>query len=520
VPDSNGRDTSLDKELESLREADEKLTAQISRASFLRLVMVFLLMLLFVKGISQERDTADVTDLIARIQTIEGQTAQPKALDPITCLFGAPEWPDSNGDSNVKTLNDLGRQLYTKYNQIFQIKLSALGTETNVDLRILVVTLPVWLAFAYIYIRLLRYKHQALLAICGWHSQRIAADEISSLNRLLYTGEPRRNLYRKYPSILVQYAFWGTVLAFWAIILVTWEELKTVEASIFLISFDVVMTGAIYSFVYTRYTGRKLLRQVHETFGRELPADAFTRISQWASVAWKRRPRPSLVVGSLLVLVTLFLNTAQLSCGRAGSSRKGDTKETQAVKTVTPYRPGYELILNRADWPTAIGWLFSSLTPFENSIGRWMYSIAELLATAALGSIVAYRMRWKWIGPTVQLLSSVSMVVSLYLITNYASKHLLGLWNMWLVVWISTSLIWIAGYHPASRNRIRWLHRARAVLPVIYLPVVLASATYMGETLTRLPGLSVLYFGAHAMTVGYLSLRLAPDFKEESAGAG
>src|SRR5262249_6390656 len=155
------------------------------------------------------------------------------------------------------------------------------------------------------------------------------------------------------------------------------------------------------------------------------------RIGQWASMAWKRQPRPSLVAGSLLVLLTLFLNTAQLSCKRPGFSASGTSRKALGGEPATAYRPGYELILDRADWPTSVGWLFSDVSPFENSLGRWMYAVAELLAITALGSIIAYQMHWKWVRRAVPLFSSVSMVTSLYLVTNYASSHLLGFWNLW-----------------------------------------------------------------------------------------
>jgi hypothetical protein len=316
---------------------------------------------------------------------------------------------------------------------------------------------------------------------------------------LVLYGQPyRQNAFRRYPGALYGVGLWlVSFVLLWAVLSVNWGTLRSSDAREgFFLVLDVVALPVILSWAYTLHVARQLSRQMESTFHYRVPdpwaVSLWNRFTAWfGRSVWQTRPRVSLTAGSVLVLLTLFLSTSQVSCHDSGG-QDASRKE----------RPGYEFILARASWPPAIStFIFESVGRFENSLARWLYVCAQLLAALTLAW--SFAIIWiRRLQVAAVYLFRASGVYSLFLIADYASKHLFGLWWSWLILWLAAVLVWLAPW-PRGAMASRWRSRLRYGLTVLYSPAVLASLTYLASVAARLPGLAALYAGAHLLTIGY-----------------
>jgi hypothetical protein len=526
-----------EKDFDSARTADDKLASQISRAASLRLTALLIVTVLLIIGSVQQDTLSGPGQVVAEITALQSSriaTENQNDLNPFIVLFQKPEWSetdilqappgspsnDLDATSLVAVLNQKGEALRAKYDEVYGVRLSILGTDIRLDLRILILTLPVWLSAAYVYIQVLRYKHRALVAVLESRVGQAQSHHLTSLDLLLHGHPYQRNSFRRYPSVLYGFGFRLTcVLLVVAILTINWGTLgSTDELDWIFLVLNSFAALAILCWAYTYRVGKQLSRQVTATFHCSLPEPwviiASKHLHSWFERSlWQTRPRMPLGIGSVLVIVTLFMSTSQISCGQRQtvlrlSSYEQNHKTSKSIQGTPPQptkeRPGYELVLGTATWPPAISFLFESADHLENSLGRWLYVGAQVLAIVT----IIWSIATVWISklrPIARYLFCASGVYSLFLIADYASKHLLGLYWSWLILWSTTILIWLAPW-PQGQVAKRFRCRIRDTLALLYIPAVIASLTYLATVFTRLPGLAMLYIGVHLLTIGYMAL--------------
>ena len=539
---------SATEDFEILRAENNRIGDDIARASLIRLVLLLLVTFLFLLGMIKERNTGGTEELVQQIREAERKYnphGSPQALDPFTLLFQEPAWQqvspvssDSPSQGAPVDLNALGRTLRQKYNDLFDSKLSFVGADIHVDLRILIITLPLWLLVAYIYIHVLHYKHQALAAVCQWRFQNSPRGQLTTLDQLLFAESVSKNPYRLFPAALRNHSFWiAFVVLIFTIADITWSSLKGFDVVVWLILLNILAAAVAYSSAYCHSVGKKLARQIHETFGCPVPQDWIGKFWERSAAClgralWQKRPRFSLTLGSLLILATLFLNSAEVGCkssqGPQPSSASPNSASPATGKSPAPgseskYKPGYTLLTGEADWPTSVGFIFDDVDLRENVLGRAVYAAALAMAVSTL--ICAGMAFRSSLSPKMaSILVRVAVVISLYLITNYSSKHLLGLYKVWVIPWTLTALGWLALAQSHQPRRIEAWRRVRETVVLAFVPICFASLTYMGSVIGHLPGLTVLYVGVHLVALGWLRVAGAENphglrsFRESSDG--
>jgi hypothetical protein len=497
------------KDFELLRKTDAALDKQISSLSLIRLALFVVITFLFASAIHRRNEDA-IQKTLQDIYTTPGVTETEKPiLDPLSVYLRI-----TRGDSDNSQLNALVLNLQNQYSQIFTVKFSVLGTDLSFDLRLIIVSFPVWLSLAQIYLSILREKRRLIRYIGFELLSRAGTVEVTVIDKL--TFEQKEGPYRSYPRTLIDVSFWLTVIVLLSMMI--WiTGMKTTDEGRLYVKLGVIvaLATAFYSAAYSSLISTRLREQVLARMGSAVPPDRFGRM-WWAAnhllviLPSRVRPRLTMTLSALMLLSTLVLQTSQLSCDRVDEeTEQQPSPAAQAKPQEQPKkdvagdtRSGYQLLKGNADWPPS---LFSGLeyaaNNNENYYGRILYKLSLLLALAGL--LRAAFIRQKWTRILALPLSYVCAALSVALLCEFANPWFWGSWT-WTIV-PSLTLVFYVFARLSQRSKPRRADRIYRSLRMAYVPLLFADSMFLASVLLRVPGLVVLFFAVHAMTLGYFS---------------
>jgi hypothetical protein len=505
------------RDLEALRKVDDELGSQISRLSLLRLGLMIIVMFLFAGGIWRQ-DDEPIRNTIDKIESIEQERSLPSAaLDPITLYLIDPSFNDED-------IEKLLVQLKQQYSNAFKVKYSFLGTELVFDLRILIVSFPLWLPVAHVYIQILKQKRRVIHIIGAALMQRAAADQVTPVDRLMFGGAvTSAQPYRLYPGFLIDFFFCLTFVMLAVMVAVTLlRSANTFDPSHYwalLVLANFVFASAFYSRAYSEHAVSLLRAQAEALFQCEVPPDRLVRIWRRARelpvLLAKRVPaRISLSTSGVLILLTLVLNTGEVGCKSHVEVRRLD--RAQAAGQPSPssasvplgdkgrYRPGYELLTGDAAWPLSLDPLFRWKLSWEDTFGRAIYALILLLALFSLVlSIAPGIVRDRYARRGARFFARLCVVICIILVGEFADQTFLfsGSWTFPVA---AATLAWLIFGRRASQSA-RWDGICN-FLVVMFVPLLFADFIFMGSKALHLPGLVILYFAVILMTLGHVGM--------------
>lgn len=475
------------KDFDLLRDADADLEKQVSKLSFTRLLLVIILTFMFGSALHRRNEVA----IQGTLDEISGSNnVHIRKLDPISTYLLPSIWYPSDWDLQAHL-----SKLKGQYKEVFTVKFSVLGTDLSFDLRLIIVSFPLWLPLAQIYVSILREKRRLLRFIGHTLLKRCAPDQLTAVDLLLFGA--REGAYRAYPSVLLNVSFWSVVVVLLTMML--WiTDTRATEAAPPLIRVAVVvmLISAFYASAFSSLISTRLRQQVETQLGTSVPVDTFGRVWRWlnrlaVSLPALMKPRLPLATSSILILLTMVLQTGQVGCNRAG--------------TAGASRPGYELLVGSADWPPSLDPLFHDVSASQNFLGRALYALSLLLAL--VGLILVSLITIGKLPPSALLLilGRVCAAISIVFISQF-SNPVLFLWKGWpsfLPLALTIALLILARL--TGRQSPQWGGRIHRGLRMGYVPLLLADLVYVAAIARSLPGLVILFCSIPFMTLGYLS---------------
>lgn len=508
------------KDFELLRKADAGLEKQLSNLSLIRLALLVVITFLFASAMHRRNDDAIQKTIGGIYNTANKEGEKISTLDPISTYLFTPY-----GDSQDTELETLVGNLKAQYAQVFTVKFSVLGTDLSFDLRLIIVSFPLWLSLAQIYVSIVREKRR-LLRFTGYTlTTRAGADQITAIDKLLFGRE--EGPYRSYPGVLIDVSFWVVVVVLVAMMI--WiTDMHTAEdqgESLF-INFGLVimLVSAFYASAFSSRISTRLREQLETQLGCVVPLDTFGRIwraiNRWLiSLPARVKPRLTLVAAGVLTLSTLVLQTAQVGCNDnilGEESRTSTQSGTTSPATAAPVeqkdptgegRPGYKLLIGAADWPPSLIPVVFAINSPENLYGRIIYAFSLFLALLGFGLAGLITLRRVPASAFVLVLSRLCAALSSAFVCEFANPTLL-FWRPW--VWLCPLLLTVVLFIVAKLARRKSPQGADAIYRALrmgYVSLIAADLVYLGSVLRTLPGLVVLFLAVHLMTVGYFSAR-------------
>jgi hypothetical protein len=495
-------------DLALLRKTDSALEKQLSNLSLIRLALFIVITFLFASAIHRRNDDAISRAVVQVHASVDKEDVSKLALDPISVYLSLNNLDDFtvNGQPNT-ALSVAMDELKSQYQQIFTVKFSVVGTDLSFDLRLIIVTFPLWLSIAQIYISIIREKRRILRSIGREISTKDSA-HVSAVDALMFG--PDEGAFRSYPGKLVNGSFWAVVATL--IGLMVWiTGIHTTDEGRVLVRLGVivVLCSAFYSAAFSSWVSTRLREQVKARLGYELSLDRFGRF--WANthrilcdLPTRMRPRLTLIVAGILTISTLVLQTAQLGCedDRETVHHTSAPASGNSAKLDGQPRPGYQIFTGAADWPpsviTAVDY---AIIATEDRYGLGLYGFALLLAIFGIGVAPFLRRTRKLL----VCLSYASAFLSVAFVCEFANQPLI-LW----IFWPATVLIIVATWITARIVRRKWpsfsdlLDRS---LRMGSVPLLIADVAFLISVGRILPGLVLLFFCVHLLTLGYFSAR-------------
>jgi hypothetical protein len=495
------------KDFDLLRKADSALEKQVSSLSLIRLALFVVITFLFASAIHRRNDDV-IQKTLADIYNTPGVTDTNKpVLDPISVYLRITRW-----DTDNTRLNTLVLSLQNQYSQIFSVKFSVLGTDLSFDLRLIIVTFPLWLSLAQIYLSILREKRRLLRCVGSGLIARAAPADVTAVDKL--TFEEKEGPYRSHPRLLIDVSFWVSVVVLLCMMIWITGMRTTDEGWLYVrLGVIVALATAFYSAAFSSWISTRLREQVLARLGCVVTLDRFGRMWRASnhlliSLPTRVRPRLTMIVSALLVLSTLALQTAQLSCERVqederlGRAAQAKAQDQPKKDVAGDSRPGYQLLKGNAEWPPSLLADLEYVTnDSENSYGRILYTLALFLAL--LGLVRAAFIGRKWTRMLTLPLSYVCAALSVAFLCEFANPWFWASW-MWAIPPAFTLILYLFARF-SQRKRPLQADRVYRSLRMAYVPLLFADAMFLGSVVVRLPGLVVLFFSVHAMTLGYFS---------------
>jgi hypothetical protein len=399
-----------EKELDVLGKEQEKLSGTISRFA----LITFALLLSFVVAFSrayQKIDAGEVRSQVAEARRLGHISGESPDLSYIYLLFpeeahaAAPITREPTQQEMAAATQKrllIEKALEEQAKTWFNIKVAALGSSLEIDLRYCIFLLPLLFWASAVRLHLLMRKEYTVRELASHIVRSADAAEATRLDHLLYDQSPRSpTAYARQPARIERAAYLAAVGAtlaylfidgrnFW--ILWGWTNLGKIAGVLASITF--------YLWLYCHAATLRLDAQLQSMVGLS-PRTCWTdklrdRLSRWSAkvrAPLRARPRLSMSTGCLLISTTLLLGMAR-SC------------DNQSVR----YK-GYELLRSKtasdAIWPVAgysdvvMSTLSGGKLPLFAAVGLSAYcatlslaALSIMVVPLSLSPMGALRLRW------------------------------------------------------------------------------------------------------------------------------
>ncbi len=536
-----------EQDLAQLREEYLQLSARISRFSLVSLLLLFLLVMAFSRAFSRING-AEVRALIARIEHLRPVSEREPELSYVfSVLLRNERSAPSEGQAQPKEVSPLEpkqaaeeqKELEEKMEGLaeewFSIHSSILGTPMNLDLRYWILLLPLLIGGGAVYLYILRVKQAVVAAIAAHFLEKTDAAEESILDRLLFEKPDGSSAYARFPARLEAFACIASVVSlsgyFLLVALPLWPLWDKAYPSILL---EGLVTGTVYVAAGCLLIRSRLWHQAEDLTGVFRPQTWIDRSRlglikprRWLSRLPNplRQPRRKMLVGSALVLLTLFLSMTT-SC----LSDREDLNATRAK--------GYEVVLAQEDW---MNWFTSTLVEndpwFKDDLGgltpqmdRAAYTLSLILAIATLILLaipaVSQNSQW-W-----RRLALLAGCLGIYYLSDlfYVNTFRYPFPAETLVYhfsWVVPTILLVRFRFSLREDvRTRWLP-LRRILLVLFLPGIFGSIYLLGVMTLAfsvygypvfLLGILLVAWGYQQLVNRFLPLPSAPSHTLHTAG--
>jgi hypothetical protein len=503
--------------LDLLRKENARLEKQISQFAFVRLALLVLIIILFATAAGRHsNDAAQISlDKITALFK-ELKTEHPPAVDPIALYLSTPIEPDAR-------VNELISQLKGQYTQLFTVSFSVLGTSISVDLRLIILSAPVWVAIGYMYLAVIREKRRIVVFLGNALNRMQDPERVAVLDRLTFGS--REGPYSRYPGVLIEWTFWlGVAILAGLMIKVggvgdTSDESYNL-GSILLVS---IFTFSFYTGLLTSRLIGGFQREIEEELAATVPPPAFSQLMDRTLArlrALVARPGYALTLrlGALFVLLSLASPTAVVGCGH--TYPKPSAFAVRWSIGGKDYRPGYQLLVRHADWP-------DDEFPINAFGARYYYVLVSLAVAAWVLSFFNHALlrRLRWALVSLKYLSFASGIFALLdfgLIFFFAPLMIEGMLNLPNNSWVLPSLLvtqlalfatTLFACTSLGKGRVKRVReRLGKILFLFYVPVVFSNLVYVGNLIFQgFPGMMFVYLGAQVLTIGFLRMHFALD---------
>ena len=383
----------------------------------------------------------------------------------------------------------------------FGVKAPIPGVDISLDLRYWIFILPPLYFLSGIYLHALRKKLELLRTLGAQRLKTAKPDEITSLDRLYFEADP---VYLRSPSNLATmlfvacYLFLPVYLVYRGAPFWTYWEAESLEMIIF--GFLVL---TLYSVSYAHLVTNKIDQEIAGITNRPLSHNWIRSLLAAAGqfirgLASRVSPRLPLLIGSTLVLLTLFLTITQSGC---------------EVKRYS----GYQVVLGEqgADWFTAVG-LFGAVSSFS-WVWRVIYCVSLMLAFVVLILILVPRLyrllsRNRFRKAVLTLAGALLFLT----ITDFATR--VGEIPFVLITCAIITGVWFR-YSLSTQltRREKWRRRIRPALLVFVTPFLILSGMFLVQYLILI-GLLVYFVGINILFFGLLQVEYLVSQEWEKLG--
>lgn len=508
----------IGKELASLREEHQKLARSKTRVAIFTLSTYFLLSMTFSRAVAKI-NSAEAHAIISEIISLRKTTGEEPGFPPFLALSYRSQVVSARDTEAEAALTPQAKEaarrrqraleatLAQKEKEWFTFEAVILGSHLELDLHSWIIATPFILFASGSYFFILLKKRQQVTRLGMHFVQQATLGSPSSIDRLYFQPVGRRYAppYTRYPADLEPLAYAVALLALTTNLAFRLSSIAGSEFNEWLVWIGLfLVTLGIYAFGYSCVISILLERQVDSLLhicNPGLAARVWTRSKKWSRAFLKplrRRPRISVSMGSVLVLLSLPLAMTVHSCGEA--------------------RTGYDLMLGRSDahWFTVPEGFLVEAPPWLPSdlLGKLLYRISITLAIGSLLVVVADRR-------LPGLLSNSKLVKTCLLISGLTTLFVtasLGfiIVSFWLVVsetatilvWFVSGLLWCR-YNLSDDAAVaeRW-PTVRAFLLILFVPLIVINTLALVECAIdgRTNGVMAFCTGNYLTTLGYLEL--------------
>jgi hypothetical protein len=553
------------KDMETLRAESQQLSSRITRLSIILIsaltVVTFTitnaLEKVDVRELKRERDAAErATEFNWDFYKIK--LAELKNLPP-----DADREKEKKEEERLRDLwltsNKKQREIQLKYDALlkesFSINPSILGSNLKFDLRVWIYSIPFIVLIAVIYIQILRKKQKTVSVIAA--SLLSDNTEAAKFDRLTFSERlGMETSYAKSPSQLELTVYLVITVFLFSYMIVALDDAEVVLLGL---SFTntvqyllMLLTASFYGVGYYYYIAASLDKQAAALTGwtaepnfvikswRKLQALARNLIS-------RLKPKISLPIGSLLVILSLFLSTSA-SCDQNGQiTRLPGYRLLQepggkfwVIKQQDASLDLLERLVKEPSLPPEIidkslqeiedrllqepkgGWWISTIVNTKwgglywqnsiNNLGRYTYALSMVLAVLTLLSVLYSVVRRKGAGlkKVYTFLFLLSMTLALIIIIDFSFN------TFWFKdeLFLLSNLFWIVPIAFLCRITLSKRENMRAegarikpFLITLILPLAACATVYVCYVaLDRFIGILVYFVGINLLSLTYLEI--------------
>ena len=544
------------KDLEELTKEHKDLSDQLRRAAILSLTVLTLLVISFaracekVNGVdarnrvcqikkvgersgstpnisyifSQFEDTTCTDPCLAPRVTAAASPGPTPSSSPTPAITNQAVVPESTGseaqaaptpteaqrNSDRECQAKLEAALEASAEEWFGVEAPIPGVKVNLDLRYWVILLPFLFFLSGIYLHTLRMKRRVVEALAAHKLSCVSPEDVSPVSSLYFDKHSR---YKRFPGGLGEAIFITIYLLLPIYLLIVYLSLAEEWSDGSLLGMSLPFgTLLLYSVSYGHLVTNRLHDEIVRVTNQPPPPNflrsALNRVKAVIqSIAKRVSPRFPISLGSVLLFITLTLTISHNGC---------------ADKRYT----GYDIVVGTegAEWYIAQNFIFETVSSFDATEGRIMYTMVLLLAlvSAMLVLIPPFysQLSKKRFRQSLLILSFGAVVLTF---KEFSSGYLfLAPWSglNGLIVWLVFMVCWIwYSLSTQTARRQKW-KRIRVPLLVFSIPFMFMAWLYAFDHL-YLPGLMVYLVGVQILFVGLLQIQYRfaslPEEGEQSA---